>query len=232
MDPAIKSVSILTVKQEFEPSFSYSSQLGLPTVGIKDANRNRVLRRTILAALILYAISCLLHGAALLGLGKDPQACCIAGDSAEYLKLSNTSFSDLNRTPGYPVFLRVVRKIFGPSLEPVLWIQVFLISLVPALVALFAGLAFSRFPNASYISGLLSSVSFTGIKLGHMILTEALFVPLVMAALAALIFSLITGTSYWQGSRLMYPAEPVLMLLSGFALAKKEALSPGEPHLV
>jgi hypothetical protein len=154
----------------------------------ENANQNRLSRRMIRTALIVYAISCFLHGAALLALGKDLQACCIAGDSAEYLELSNTRFSDLNRTPGYPVFLRVVRQIFGPSLEPVLWVQVFLISLVPALVALFAGLAFPRFPSAAYISGLLSSVSFTGIRLGHMILTEALFVPFVMAALVALYF--------------------------------------------
>ena len=42
-------------------------------------------------------------------------------------------------------------------------------------------------------------------------------------------FSLITATSYWQGSRLMYPAEPVLMLLTGLALASKEEV--GAPSL-
>src|SRR5437016_10473008 len=106
----------------------------------ENANQNRLSRRMIRTALLMYAISCLLHGAILLTLGKDLQACCIAGDSAEYLKLSHERFSDLNRTPGYPFFLRVIRQIFGSSLEPVLWAHVCLISLVPALVALSASL--------------------------------------------------------------------------------------------
>ncbi len=124
----------------------------------------------------------------MLTLAKDFPACCIGGDSVEYLKLASAGWSNLNRTPVYPAFLWLVRRIFGPSLEPVLWIQVFFLSLGPAFVALFASLAFPAFPKVAYISGLLSSVSFTGIKVGHMILTEALFAPLSIGALVALYF--------------------------------------------
>jgi len=136
----------------------------------------------------VYAISCLVHGFVVLTLAKDFPACCISGDSVEYLKLANAGWSNLNRTPVYPAFLWLVRRIFGPSLEPVLWIQVFFLSLGPAFVALFASLAFPGFPKVAYISGLLSSVSFTGIKVGYMILTEALFAPLSMGGLVALYF--------------------------------------------
>jgi len=128
------------------------------------------------------------HGFVVLTLAKDFPACCIGGVSVEYLKLASAGWSNLNRTPVYPAFLWLVRRIFGPSLEPVLWIQVFFLSLGPAFVALFASLAFPAFPKVAYISGLLSSVSFTGIKVGHMILTEALFAPLSIGALVALYF--------------------------------------------
>jgi dolichyl-phosphate-mannose-protein mannosyltransferase len=149
--------------------------------------------RGIRAAFVVYAIACAVRAVVLARSGQDLAACCVTPDSHEYLRLSQGTLFNLARTPGYPVFLWLCQKLFGPSLTSVLWVQVFLTSLTPALVTLFASLAFPRYPAAAYVAGILSAVSLTGLTLSHFLLSEAVFAPLVSAALVTTWVSARTG---------------------------------------
>jgi glycosyltransferase involved in cell wall biosynthesis len=135
------------------------------------------------AGLTVYVIAVAARIFLLMRVGHDIEACCLAPDSPEYLALSEGSLFNFSRTPGYPVFLWLSRNLFGPSLTATLWVQVFLTSLTPALTALLAAVALPRYAAAAYVAGVLSAVSFTGLTLSRFILSEAVFVPLVTAAL-------------------------------------------------
>jgi hypothetical protein len=112
--------------------------------------------------------------------GQDVSTCCLTPDSTEYLALSENGLANLSRTPGYPTFLWLSRETFGLSLRGVLWVQVFLTSVTAALVAFLTAVVLPQYPRAAYAAGALSAVSFTGLTLSHLILSEAVFTPLVV----------------------------------------------------
>lgn len=114
-------------------------------------------------------------------------AASLSPDSHGYLDLAAGPLFDHARTPGYPLFLWALQRGGGLSLAGVLGAQTAIISMSAPLVAILARRLMPDRPRAAWLAGGLSAVSFTGITLGYRILAEALFAPLVIASVLALV---------------------------------------------
>ncbi len=173
-----------------------------------------VLRKAAAPAAIAFGIACIVRVVLLMRVGDDLASCCLASDSTEYLHLSEGPLYNLSRTPGYPAFLWISRELFGSSPGAALWVQVLLTSLTAALTVLLTALAFPGNPVAWYFAGFLSALSFTGLTLSHFVLAEAVFAPLVSAAILMV----------WLGAASRKPwLVYIAALLGGIAFLVKPA---------
>src|SRR6266540_1705056 len=122
----------------------------------------------------------------------------VTGDSESYLgpavDLARGLGLDLSlkRTPGYPGFVALVMSVLGQDLRSLLFAQHGL-GVLTAILTFGLGRWTFGWP-VGLTAGLLTGINGALVLSEHTILTEALFVPLVVAALTALVSALRTGS--------------------------------------
>ena len=98
------------------------------------------------------------------------------------------------RTPGYPLFLAACQALFGERFLPVRLVQAALGTLGVYFVYRLVERAIPG-RNVAIVAALLAAVEPYGIGLGELILSEGLFIPLMLAGLWGLAVLLAEGVS-------------------------------------
>jgi hypothetical protein len=126
----------------------------------------------------------------------------VANDSSDYFSagynflISGELQLSLKRTPLYSLFLAGLIQAVGPSLDRLLAMQHLLGLLTVGLTYLLGRLAFGQL--AAAVGGLAIAVNGSMLTMEHLLISEALYTPLLLATLAALIGALRTHrASLW-----------------------------------
>jgi hypothetical protein len=123
----------------------------------------------------------------------------VANDSADYFSAAYTWLSSgelhlsLKRTPLYPAYLAGLIQLVGPSLDRLLVAQHALGLLTVALTYLLGRLAFG--PLAAGVAAMAMALNGSMLTMEHLLISENLFTPLLLAALAAFCLALRTQRS-------------------------------------
>ena len=133
----------------------------------------------------------------------------VANDSADYFAAGYTFLQSgelvlsLKRTPLYSLFLAGLIQAVGPSLDRLLTIQHLLGLATIGLTYLVGRLTFG--PVAAGVAALAVAINGSLLTMEHLLISEALYTPLLLAALAALVGAVRTR-------------RPALWLLAGVLL--------------
>jgi hypothetical protein len=126
----------------------------------------------------------------------------VANDSADYFSAAYTFLSagelhlSLKRTPLYPAYLAGLIQVTGPSLDRLLVAQHVLGLLTVALTYVLGRLAFG--PVAAGVAAVAMALNGSMLTMEHLLISENLFTPLLLATLAAFCLALRTNrTSVW-----------------------------------
>ena len=126
----------------------------------------------------------------------------VANDSADYFTAGYTLLQtgelqiSLKRTPLYSIFLAGAMSLVGPSLDRLLAIQHALGLVSIALAYLLGRLTFGS--QAGAIAALAMAVNGSMLTMEHLLITEALYTPLLLATLVAYVAALkIRKTPLW-----------------------------------
>jgi hypothetical protein len=126
----------------------------------------------------------------------------VANDSADYFTagynflLSGELQLSLKRTPLYSLFLAGMIQAVGPSLDRLLGMQHVLGLLTIGLTYLLGRLAFG--PLAAAVGALAVALNGSMLTMEHLLISEALYTPLLLAGLAALVAAIQTGrAAFW-----------------------------------
>jgi len=178
--------------------------------------------------------------------GKGPDQLCLFPDSRYYWQLGRmirwaatseiVEWSDIPhfslRTPGYPLFLAACQAVFGERTLPVRLVQAVLgavsVYLVYRLTLQFTarndlaapGTGASRSWTAPLLAALLAAVGPYYVFMSSLILSEAVFEPLMLTALLAV--ALLWG---WPDIRAQYPSKS-LAGASGWCAPDRRGLNP------
>jgi 4-amino-4-deoxy-L-arabinose transferase-like glycosyltransferase len=117
----------------------------------------------------------------------------VANDSADYFTAGYTFLQtgelqlSLKRTPLYPIFLAGLVQIVGPSLDRLLTMQHLLGLATVGLTYLLGRMTFGTL--AAGATALAVAINGSILTMEHLLISEALYTPLLLAGLAALVWA-------------------------------------------
>jgi hypothetical protein len=120
-------------------------------------------------------------------------------DSLEYLELAVDFMKghfaqaiSLTRTVGYPAFL----ALLGANPTAILYVQALLLSLIPVCTFLLVGVLTEN-ALLGFAAGLVSSISPTGVALGSLVMSDALFASLFAVLFTAMVYGILRDSLPW-----------------------------------
>ena len=154
----------------------------------------------------------------------------VLGDSETYLApavaLEQGGGFDLplKRTPGYPLLLAAVLRVFGEDLGSVALVQ-HALGLATSVLTYFVARRLAG-AGAGLVAGLATALAGNLLVYERLVMTEALFTTTLLAAVAALVFAVERGSLRWlpavglviAAATLVRPVGQALLLLPPIAL--------------